>query len=113
MKERTGTYGRFYGCKGYPKCKFTFDLRGKGKTKEKKPVKKLVLPEGYGFNVTGKDILNTLTTEGKNLRELIDELKITDEKDERYIKLKLKEFENKNMIKMETIENEKYWKIST
>ena len=110
MKERTGTYGMFYGCSGYPKCKFTFDLRVKGKTKEKKPVKKLVLPEGYGFNITGDDILGVISNEGKNIRELIKMLKITDETDIKYLQLKLKEFERKELIVKNSFDNEVFWK---
>ncbi len=109
MIERTGTYGMFYGCKGYPKCKFTFDLRVKGKTKEKKPVKKLVLPEGYGFKVTGDDILGALTCEGQNLRGLVTKLELTNEVDINYLKLKLKEFEHKGFIIKNFNDNETIW----
>ena len=110
MKERTGTYGMFYGCSGYPKCKFTFDLRVKGKTKEKKPVKKLVLPEGYGFNITGDDILGVISNEGKNKSELIKMLEITDETDVKYLQLKLKELERKGLIVKNSIDNVDFWK---
>jgi ssDNA-binding Zn-finger/Zn-ribbon topoisomerase 1 len=109
MKERTGAYGRFYGCRGYPKCKFTFNLRVKGKTQEKKQSKKLVLPEGYGFGVTGDDILGALTRGGQNLRELVNKLELTDEVDIKYLKLKLKEFENKGLVVKNYIENETIW----
>jgi len=124
MKERTGTYGRFYGCRGYPKCKFTFDLRVKGKIKEKKPEvssfikkirekkqsKKLVLPEVHGFNITGDDILGALTRDGQNLRELINKLELIYDTDINYLKLKLKEFENKGFVVKISNENEKIWK---
>jgi ssDNA-binding Zn-finger/Zn-ribbon topoisomerase 1 len=133
MKERTGTYGEFYGCSGYPKCKFTFDLRGKGKTKEKKPVKKLVLPDGYydyiktkikekkrskklvlperhGFNITGDDILGALTREGQNLLELVNKLELIYEADIKYLELKLKEFKNKGLLVENSNENETIWK---
>ena len=110
MKERTGTYGMFYGCSGYPECKFTFDMRVKGKPKEKKQPKKLVLPEGYGFKVTSDDILGALTREGQNLRELVHKLELTNEVDIRYLKLKLKEFEHKGFIVKYFNENETVWK---
>ncbi len=109
MKERTGTYGRFYGCKGYPKCKFTFNLRVKGKTQEKKQSKKLVLPEGYGFGVTGDDILGALTRGGQNLRELVNKLELTDEVDINYLKLKLKEFEHKGLVVKNSNKKEINW----
>lgn len=113
MKERTGAYGRFYGCRGYPKCRFTFNLRVKGNTEEKKQPKKsskkLVFPEGYGFNIKGDDILGALTREGQNLRELVNKLELTNEKDIRYLKLKLKEFEHKDFIVKKIIENETIW----
>ena len=110
MKERTGTYGMFYGCKGYPKCKFTYNLRIKGKITEKKQSKKLVLPEGYGFKVTGDDILGALTREGQNLRELTNKLELIDEVDINYLKLKLKEFQHKGLIVENFNANETIWK---
>ena len=110
MKERTGTYGMFYGCSGYPKCKFTYNLRLKGKTMEKKQSKKLVLPEGYGFKVTGDDILGVLTREGQNLRELANKLELTNEVDINYLKLKLKEFQHKGFIVEDFNANETIWK---
>ena len=109
MEERNGAHGMFYGCKGYPKCKFTFDLRIKAKTFKSKQPKKLVLPEGYGFSVTSDDILGALTQEGQNLHELANKLKLTEEVDIRYLKLKLKEFVNKNLIIMASNENEIVW----
>jgi ssDNA-binding Zn-finger/Zn-ribbon topoisomerase 1 len=109
MKERTGTYGRFYGCRGYPKCKFTFDLRVKGKPKERKPIKKLVLPEIFDFKFKGSDILDVLTREGQNLRELVKKLELTNEKGINHLKLKLKEFEQNGFIVKKTIENETFW----
>ncbi|MHA2399006.1 MAG: topoisomerase DNA-binding C4 zinc finger domain-containing protein [Promethearchaeota archaeon] len=109
MEERNGAHGMFYGCKGYPKCKFTFDLRVKAKTFENKQPKKLVLPEGYGFSVKSDDILGALTQEGQNLQELTNKLKLTEEVDIRYLKLKLKEFANKNLIIMTSNENEIVW----
>ena len=110
MKERKGTYGMFYGCSGYPECKFTFDLRVKGKTKEVKRTKKLVLPDGYGFGVKGADILGALTREGQNLHNLVNKLELTNELDIRYLKLKLKEFEHKGFIVRNFDENETVWK---
>jgi ssDNA-binding Zn-finger/Zn-ribbon topoisomerase 1 len=110
MKERSGTYGRFYGCKGYPKCKFTFDLRVKGKTKEKKQSKKLVLPDGYGFSVTGDNILDALTRGGQNLLELANKLELTNKVDINYLKLKLKEFERKGIVVENFDENKTIWK---
>jgi len=114
MKERTGNYGRFYGCRGYPKCKFTFDLRVKGKPKERKPmerkpIKKLVLPEIFDFKFKGSDILDALTREGQNLRELVKKLELTNEKGINHLKLKLKEFEQNGFIVKKTIENETFW----
>jgi len=110
MKERTGKYGLFYGCISYPDCKFTFPLRIKTKEKKKKSVKKLVLPKGYGFNITGDDILGVLSNKGKNKRQLIKMLKITDETDVKYLQLKLKEFERKGLIVKNAIDNEVFWK---
>lgn len=34
MKIKNGRYGRFYGCRSYPKCKTTFDLEEGNKLKE-------------------------------------------------------------------------------
>jgi len=34
LKERTGKYGKFLGCTGYPQCKYTFDTRQKLKVSE-------------------------------------------------------------------------------
>ena len=166
MKERTGTYVMFYGCSGYPECKFTFDLRVKAKPEEKKRSKKVILPEVYGFKVTGDDILGNLTRggqdlrelrikekpkeiekskmlvllkekkrskkvalpevygfnikgnnilgaltrDGQNLRELINKLELIYVADINYLKLKLKEFENKGFVVKISNENETIWK---
>jgi len=34
LKERTGKYGRFLGCSGYPKCRYVYDLEGDAKKPE-------------------------------------------------------------------------------
>ncbi len=54
LKERSGKYGKFLGCSGYPKCKYTFDTRQKLKVSElpntcPKCKRRLVIKKGkYG-----------------------------------------------------------------
>ena len=110
MKERSGKYSLFYGCVNYPDCKFTFPLRVKGVKKERKSIKKIALPKNYGMNIKANDILQLISSDGVSISDLIKKLKITDEMDIKYLKLKLKKFERKGFIIKTLIEREFYWK---
>lgn len=61
--------------------------------------------------ITSKKILKALSNEWKNLIQLQDYLRVKDDLDIRFLKIKLKLFEREKKIKSKDIENKKYWTI--
>lgn len=109
MRERTGKYGTFYGCSGYPDCKFTFDLRIK-KKKIQDTKKILELPQDSTF--TTGNILKVLSDKLQDLQKISNKLNLNDKMDVKFLQLKLKELERKEIIEMNLIDKIKFWKKS-
>ncbi len=60
--------------------------------------------------ITSANILKILSAKWQSLDEIVIELQINDLQDIKYLKLKLKEFVRKNLIKFIYYKSEKYWK---
>lgn len=60
--------------------------------------------------ITSANILKILSAKWQSLDEIVIELQINDSQDIKYLKLKLKEFVRKNLIKFIYYKGEKYWK---
>lgn len=101
LTEKDGRYGKFLGCSGYYRigCRYTYNLESKKDDYiDLEPL------------ITTDRILNVLTENLKPIKLISTELKIDDDLDIKFLKLKLKEFERKNLITKTMIEEVEYWK---
>lgn len=67
--------------------------------------------ESHEVLISSGKILKALSNEWKNLIQLQDYLRVKDDLDIRFLKIKLKSFERENKIKSKDIDNKKYWMV--
>ena len=101
LTKKEGRYGNFMGCTGYygKGCKYTYTIESK--------------KERYSDlepQITTERILNVITENLKPIKVITADLKIDNDLDIKFIKLKLKEFERKNIITKIMIKEVEYWK---
>lgn len=120
MVVREGQNGFFLGCNKFPSCRHTLELR---RSYEKFDNKKLKF-ENYKLesHITskGKKSITLITTESikkiisvnwKNFTQINNELRLVDNIDIRFLKIKLKNLERKGELISKDIQNDKFWKV--
>lgn len=118
MTERTGKYGLFLGCRSFPNCRFTYNIRvsknkGISETKQIKKMRKKITMDKLDDIETPdyKKILEMLTENWQNIKEISQKLDIEDKYDVRFVQLRLKHFEHKGLIRIKKENRARYYRL--
>lgn len=116
MYERPGRRGIFLGCGGYPDCKFTYDIRiSKNVESTIAPVKsqrKKLVFDHLETPFTKDKILKILSKDWHAVNQIAPKLGVKEVNDVKFLILKLKQLERKNLLISKNFNTVNYWKTS-
>ena len=116
MYERTGSRGIFLGCGGYPNCKFTYDIRiSKNVESTIKPVKsqrKKLEYDQLESPISNEKILQILAKDWYAVDQIATKLGVKEVNDVKFLALKLKQLERKDILISKNDNTINYWKTS-